>query len=708
MLAMLAMLGTPATAQRGPAQVAYAWANEASTASYTPNASYAYNPAGGGITITRNTTGSYSVVFSGLGARTDAMLGGLGNVQVSAYGTNSAICKPATWSASGDYTVSVLCYNQNGLLSDNRFTIMVTLPGSNPIDMGFAFANQLTTPNYTADKSRAYNSEARDVTITRSSTGNYQVRFVGMGNALDASGAGEGGHVQVTGVGTNNGNCTVPGWTSSSGDLVVSVYCFTSIGTMDMQFSILVLGKNSDVGGLGFAWANSATTSSYSPNATYSHNAAGAAATATRTSTGQYAVQWSSLSTFSDGSPGGFGHVHVVPYSSGSQAFCTVGGWSYITGTANVSCFEGYGGSHVPLDTRFNVFMLFRQTTSTDTGGIDFDAFADEQVITGVTGEPVTFPDGLEIGACSSSNFTCARAWSGNKIAYGQIGFEFDREPIVVEFTMPQSSVTANVNASSMDGNARSATLTAKRADGSIIGTDVRAFDAAPSWGTRLEFTQPPGLPEITRVEITSASVVEWIYIDDLWYDDAVTLPVELSQFTAVADESGAVFEWATKSESDLAGFYVERAGASSWTAISDFIPARAPSGTTYTWSVRDLLPGSALFRLSAVDVDGSTMYSDVLELTLEVQAELVAATAYPNPVVDRATVHITTRVTQELRVGLFDVLGRRVAFLGKFHLEAGTGTYVKLDATQLPAGTYLVRVIGDRAGIASSAVVIR
>src|SRR5262245_42166976 len=61
------------------AQLGYVWANQPSSASYTPSLTYQFNSAGGTNTITRSGVGQYTVHFPGL-----STLGG--HVQVTAYG----------------------------------------------------------------------------------------------------------------------------------------------------------------------------------------------------------------------------------------------------------------------------------------------------------------------------------------------------------------------------------------------------------------------------------------------------------------------------------------------------------------------------------------------------------------------------------------------------------------------------------------------
>jgi hypothetical protein len=96
--------------------LAYAWADQPTTASYAPSSFYRSNPNGGGVSITRSSTGRYTVAWSGL-----ALLDG-GDVQVTAYGGGNIVCKVEGW---GSTSVGVRCFNPGtNVLVDSYFDIM--------------------------------------------------------------------------------------------------------------------------------------------------------------------------------------------------------------------------------------------------------------------------------------------------------------------------------------------------------------------------------------------------------------------------------------------------------------------------------------------------------------------------------------------------------------------------------------------------------
>ena len=696
-LVMMSATVIQASAQSGPSVVAYAWASNPTSASYTPNSGYAYNPAGA-MTITRSSAGTYQVTFSGLGnymGYDDIQVGGQGNAQVTGYGTQGH-CKLASVSYGTDVNVNVNCYDTDGLKADANYSVLFLYPGSNPVDLGFALALDPTTASYAANKLVSYSSTGRDVSITRSSTGVYVVSFAGLGSAFPANAVGVGGHAQVSAYGPNNAFCQIQSWGPVSGNLNVGVQCYSSMTPTDTEFSLLVVGRDTDFGGIGFAYANQESSASYTPSSTWSHNDGGGAMVATRSGVGVYGMSFANLGTLAISGAGSGGNVQVSAYGGGAATRCNVSSWG--ASSASVRCYSGSGEFHAPWDSKYDVMLLYRQDKATDTGIVDFDSYSDGTVLTTVSGEPVSFPNSVEIEQCSYTAANCLRAWSGNRVALGPVGFEFDRDPIVMEFSSPQSTVSAHINGYNQNGQAfGNVTMTAYRAGNVAIGSDVVSFDAAPAWGTMLSFTQDPGSAEIVRVEIVPQNASDWIYIDDLSYDDQTILPVELAAFGGVADGLDVRFKWTTLSEDALAGFRIERTNGNDWTSISELIPAVSPSGGDYALTVRNALSAGTRFRLTSVDVDGTLAFSDVLEVSAALVDDYLVSDAFPNPFTATASIEVRVRDAQSVRVDLYDVLGRHVRTLDDATRSAGDQFSVAIERDGLAAGQYFVRVKGER-----------
>src|SRR5438270_871613 len=120
LFAVLAALALPALASAQKS--GYVWADNPTSASYTPSTIYSFNSSGGGITISRSGVGAYVVNFSGIGGSGSAG----GNVLVTAYGGGSETCKVMNWSSSGaNFVANVRCFNSGGSPIDTRYSINV-------------------------------------------------------------------------------------------------------------------------------------------------------------------------------------------------------------------------------------------------------------------------------------------------------------------------------------------------------------------------------------------------------------------------------------------------------------------------------------------------------------------------------------------------------------------------------------------------------
>jgi hypothetical protein len=96
----------------------YAWADQPTSASYTPSTFYSKTNPIGPISITRSSVGVYSVNFQSVGTAY------LSDVQVTAYGGGSNECRVGGWSPNGGgQTVTVYCNTTTGAPVDTYYTI---------------------------------------------------------------------------------------------------------------------------------------------------------------------------------------------------------------------------------------------------------------------------------------------------------------------------------------------------------------------------------------------------------------------------------------------------------------------------------------------------------------------------------------------------------------------------------------------------------
>ena len=197
-------------------------------------------------------------------------------------------------------------------------------------------------------------------------------------------------------------------------------------------------------------------------------------------------------------------------------------------------------------------------------------------------------------------------------------------------------------------------------------------------------------------------------------------LPVELAGFEAQrAGDDAITLQWETRSETNNAGFAVQRAASfangranasvetsqvetsqwgvsttgESWQTIAHLNGA----GTTdtpqsYRFEDTDLpyAADSLSYRLRQVDTDGTESFSDPVTIARQVTAAELLPT-YPNPVRGQATVRFAVPDRQNVRIDLYDLLGRRIRTVVDHNVEGRTEQ--TLDVSGLASGTYFLRM---------------
>jgi hypothetical protein len=223
-------------------QIAYAWADQPSTASYTPHRDYQYSNTGGVLTVKRTARGAYTVKVPRMATHPTS-------VAVTAYGPGNELCRVLRWTPSATSAttqlVQVRCTTPAGTAADSRFVVamlkQIGLMGNNLLANAAVWANDPTAATYTPSTgyqwniSNAAGGQGANATVQRASTGRYHVLLPSQYPTTS------GGHVQVTSYGAGTKRCQVLGWGSSGTAMQVVVVCTTRTGapsdaTFTLQF----------------------------------------------------------------------------------------------------------------------------------------------------------------------------------------------------------------------------------------------------------------------------------------------------------------------------------------------------------------------------------------------------------------------------------------------------------------------------------------
>jgi len=182
---------------------------------------------------------------------------------------------------------------------------------------------------------------------------------------------------------------------------------------------------------------------------------------------------------------------------------------------------------------------------------------------------------------------------------------------------------------------------------------------------------------------------------------ESAPLPVELAGFGGTVTAGGVELTWETTSETNNAGFEVQRrrtAGseAESWEKIG-FVDSKTDGTTTEAKSYRFTdadLPYAAdapQYRLRQVDVDGSETLTDPVTVNRPVDRVELRKT-FPNPARHQVTVRFAVPERQTVTLQLYDVMGRRVRTIASGPQEGRSKTQIGLS--DLSSGIYFLQLV--------------
>jgi len=197
------------------------------------------------------------------------------------------------------------------------------------------------------------------------------------------------------------------------------------------------------------------------------------------------------------------------------------------------------------------------------------------------------------------------------------------------------------------------------------------------------------------------------------WYavrNETTALPVELTTFDAVREDGAVVLRWETATETNNAGFAVERSVEGAWQEVT-FVAGAGTTSQLQTYRYADTdLPYEAetiAYRLKQVDTNGTSTYSDEVEIQRGTPARLVLHGNVPNPVRAQTTLRYALPTAGPVQVSVYDLMGRRIATLVSGTQSAGRKEVV-FRAQGLASGMYFVRLRANGQTLTQRLTVVR
>jgi hypothetical protein len=175
------------------------------------------------------------------------------------------------------------------------------------------------------------------------------------------------------------------------------------------------------------------------------------------------------------------------------------------------------------------------------------------------------------------------------------------------------------------------------------------------------------------------------------------SIPVELTSFTASVVDGNVVLNWITATELNNSGFDVERCSLSAerqaWGKIG-FVTGNGTSTEIHNYSFADQTPvvGNSYYRLKQINFDGTTEYSNIIDVTFGAVSEFALDQNYPNPFNPSTKIKYEIKEKSNVELKVFDLLGREIATL--INEEKPVGNYeIDFNASRLSNGVYFYRL---------------
>ena len=197
--------------------------------------------------------------------------------------------------------------------------------------------------------------------------------------------------------------------------------------------------------------------------------------------------------------------------------------------------------------------------------------------------------------------------------------------------------------------------------------------------------------PDATQDVPATAFADPVAYYQILITDDPI--PVELTSFAANVGDGNVTLNWTTATETNNQGFDVERNVGNGFEKIG-FVAGFGTSTEAHTYSYVDgsLEVGSYTYRLKQIDYDGTTEYSQNVEVEVIAPDVFALEQNYPNPFNPSTMIKFSLAADSKVSLTVFDVLGQEVANLISGNLAAGSHE-INFNASNVNSGVYFYRI---------------
>jgi alpha-mannosidase len=170
-------------------------------------------------------------------------------------------------------------------------------------------------------------------------------------------------------------------------------------------------------------------------------------------------------------------------------------------------------------------------------------------------------------------------------------------------------------------------------------------------------------------------------------------LPVSISEFTGIKQNSANLLSWKEDSGSAISYFTIERSEDGNSYATIDSVKENGNISYTYSDNnINELKP--YYYRLKIITKTGNILYSDVILIKVANGAGNILL--YPNPAQDQLKFQLIADKQSRYNVWITDISGKTVIKVSPPLFEQGNN-YFTIDTENLPTGSYTLIVANDQ-----------
>ena len=176
-------------------------------------------------------------------------------------------------------------------------------------------------------------------------------------------------------------------------------------------------------------------------------------------------------------------------------------------------------------------------------------------------------------------------------------------------------------------------------------------------------------------------------------YTDSSLIPVELTSFSANANNGNVELSWSTATELNNSGFEVQRNFNDENFETIAFVPGFGTTTEPKHYSFTDNnVSGFLKYRLKQIDFDGSYEYSNIVEVQSIATLSFELRQNYPNPFNPRTRITYELPAESKVTLTIFNSIGEAVEVLVN-ELQSEGKYETVWNAESYPSGVYFYKL---------------